>query len=101
MIPDIENGQQHSKQKSVRYPCDYCNHQSKSIYKLKDHKATIHKIDPVFRCLLCDYCTNHTTAWKIHARQKHPKFEEQEIFTETRKSDRKIWSKHRVGLLSE
>ena len=128
VIPDLENGQQPSKQEVVRFPCEYCNHQSesestlnihiqkehegvrypcdhcthqaKSKRNLIDHKATKHKVDPIFRCMLCDYCTNHTTVWKIHARRKHPKFEEHEIFTETRYSDRKFFSKHRVGLIS-
>ena len=77
----------------VRYPCDICSHQSKSKVNLKDHKALKHKIDPTFRCTLCDYCTNHTTAWIGHAKRKHPKFQPQEIFTETRRSDRKQWTR--------
>ena len=76
----------------IRYPCDICPHQSKDKQNLKDHKASVHKIDPIFRCMLCDYCTNHSTYWKKHARQKHPTFQPQEIFTVTRKDDRKEWT---------
>ena len=77
----------------VRYPCDICSYQSKSKLNLRDHKASKHKIDPIFRCTLCDYCTNHTTGWISHAKRKHPKFQAQEIFTETRRSDRKQWTR--------
>ena len=77
----------------IRYPCDICPYQSKGKQNLKDHKASIHKIDPIFRCMLCDYCTNHTTGWKKHARHKHPNLQAHEIFTETRRSDRKLWTR--------
>ena len=67
----------------VRYPCDHCTHQAKNKQNLRDHKASVHKIDPIFRCMLCDYCTNHSTAWKNHAKHRHPKFKAQEICKET------------------
>ena len=51
----------------VRYPCDHCTYQAKSKQNLKDHKASVHKVNPVFRCMVCDYCTNHSTGWKKHS----------------------------------
>ena len=85
----------------VRYPCDICPYQAKSKLNLKDHKASKHKIDPVFRCTLCDYCTNHSTGWIRHAKNKHPKFQAQEIFTETRRSDRKQWTRQQWDYFKE
>ena len=64
----------------IRYPCDLCDYQAGRPQNLKDHKAFKHKIDPYFRCLLCNFCTNHTKTWKRHAEKKHPDCQEQEIF---------------------
>ena len=100
-VPDLEHGQQSLKMRSVKYPCDSCNYQANHSRNLKDHKATKHKVNPIFRCMVCDYCTNHTTAWKEHARRKHPTLQAQEIFMETRNPDKKTWSKHGVGMISD
>ena len=64
----------------VRYPCDLCDHQGHSLNSLRDHQATMHKINPKFRCKLCDYCTNHSTSKRLHVERKHPASIGQDIF---------------------
>ena len=64
----------------IRYPCDVCNHQSRSVMNLRDHQASMHKINPRFRCKLCDFCTNHTNHKREHVRRRHPESIDQEIF---------------------
>ena len=67
----------------VRYPCDLCAYQANRQQNLKDHKAGVHKIDPFYRCLVCNFCTNHTKTWKRHAERMHPDCQPQEIFEVT------------------
>jgi len=64
----------------IRYPCDVCNHQSRSVENLRDHQSSKHKINPRFRCLLCDFCTNHTRVKRDHVLKQHPESIGQEIF---------------------
>ena len=64
----------------LRYPCAVCNHQAASLSNLYDHQAVKHKINPKFRCKICDYCTNHTRHKRQHAERKHPESMDQEIF---------------------
>ena len=64
----------------IRYPCDVCNHQSRSVKNLRDHQASKHKINPRFRCKLCDFCTNHTRVKREHVLKRHPESMGQEIF---------------------
>ena len=67
----------------VRYPCDLCDYAAKRQQNIKDHKAQVHKIDPYYQCLVCNYCTNHTRTWKMHAEKKHPNYQALEIFKVT------------------
>ena len=64
----------------IRYPCNVCNHQSRSVMNLRDHQASKHKINPRFRCKLCDLCTNHTRVKREHVLKRHPESMGQEIF---------------------
>ena len=64
----------------VKYPCDLCAYKANRQQNLKDHKAAVHKIDPYYKCLLCDFCTNHSKLWRRHAQGKHPSCEEEDIF---------------------
>ena len=68
----------------VRYPCDLCAYQANKQQNLKDHKASVHKIDPFYRCLLCNFCTNHSKTWMKHAERRHPACQPQEIFEVTK-----------------
>ena len=82
--------------KGVRYPCSVCDHQAASVGNLHDHQAVMHKINPRFRCKICDFCTNHTKHKKIHAERKHPAYIDREIFEiksadEVRASRNKIY----------
>ena len=63
----------------IRYPCDFCPYRAGSSKNLKDHQAGKHKIDPRFRCKLCDFCTNHTLTKNKHV-STHPSFKDQDIF---------------------
>ena len=63
--------------KGIRYPCNLCNYQAGSKPNLIDHKASKHKINPKFRCKLCDFCTNHVNTKKKHISQHNG---DQDIF---------------------
>ena len=76
----------------IRYPCNVFNHQSRSVMNLRDHQASMHKINPRFRCKLCDFCTNHTNHKREHVRRRHPESIDQEIFEINKKRrDNCLW----------
>ena len=77
--------------RGIRYPCDLCPYQAGSSKNLNDHQAGKHKIDPRFRCKLCDFCTNHTLTKNKHI-SKHPSYKDQDIFESSYINNMKVKS---------